>query len=166
MSLLNTLWDDILAGPPPDKGLGKLRKQSSNLSFRSLSSDKAESETAGNSVVDSMRVTRSIMIAKPERTLSDTPPASPAGSTPPVSPFAGKLFVLSHHLLHLAESGWWCRKILEASIGQNINRGSMVIEEAEDRSRLGFGGSQHRTLLRRQAELEIGALVLLTSCEI
>lgn len=52
-----------------------------------------ESETAGNTAVEypSMKVTRSIMIVKPERTLSDTPPASPAGSTPPVSPFAGKL---------------------------------------------------------------------------
>ncbi|KAL7584548.1 dormancy-associated protein homolog 3 isoform X1 [Lactuca sativa] len=89
MSLLNKLWDDTIAGPPPDKGLGKLRKQS-NLSFRSLNSDK-ESETAGNTAVEypSMKVTRSIMIVKPERTLSDTPPASPAGSTPPVSPFAG-----------------------------------------------------------------------------
>ncbi|XP_052623189.1 dormancy-associated protein homolog 3 isoform X2 [Lactuca sativa] len=118
MSLLNKLWDDTIAGPPPDKGLGKLRKQS-NLSFRSLNSDK-ESETAGNTAVEypSMKVTRSIMIVKPERTLSDTPPASPAGSTPP------------------------------------------------EARRSGFGGNQHQMLLRRQVELEAGALVLPTSSEI
>lgn len=39
MSLLNKLWDDTIAGPPPEKGLGKLRKQT-NLSFRSLNSEK------------------------------------------------------------------------------------------------------------------------------
>ncbi|XP_024960278.1 dormancy-associated protein homolog 3-like isoform X2 [Cynara cardunculus var. scolymus] len=89
MSLLAKLWDDTVAGPPPEKGLGKLRKQS-NLSFRSLNSDK-ESETVGNTAVEypSMKVTRSIMIVKPERSLGETPPASPAASTPPVSPFAG-----------------------------------------------------------------------------
>ena len=88
MNLLAKLWDDTLAGPPPEKGLGKLRKQ--NISFRSLNSDK-ESEAVGNTAAEypSMRVTRSIMIVKPERSLSETPPASPAGSTPPVSPFAG-----------------------------------------------------------------------------
>ncbi|PWA78921.1 hypothetical protein CTI12_AA212010 [Artemisia annua] len=86
MSLLNKFWDDTIAGPPPEKGLGKLRKQS-NLSFRSLNSDK-ESEV----VSPSMRVTRSIMIIKPERSLSETPLASPAGSTPPVSPFEGKVY--------------------------------------------------------------------------
>ncbi|KAK1434491.1 hypothetical protein QVD17_00234 [Tagetes erecta] len=79
MSLLNQLWDDTLAGPPPDKGLGKLRKHST-FSFRSSDSgkDKAQGEDT--------RVTRSIMIGKSE---NETPPASPAGSTPPVSPFPG-----------------------------------------------------------------------------
>ncbi|KAK9076931.1 hypothetical protein SSX86_005266 [Deinandra increscens subsp. villosa] len=93
MSLLNKLWDDTIAGPPPEKGLGKLRKQST-LSFRSLNSEK-ESETAGNTAAEypAMRVTRSITIVKPERSLSETPPASPAGSTTPVSPFsAGESF--------------------------------------------------------------------------
>ncbi|KAI7745326.1 hypothetical protein M8C21_027489 [Ambrosia artemisiifolia] len=92
MSLLNKLWDDTIAGPPPDKGLGKLRKQ--NLSFRSLNSEK-ESETGGNTSAaeyPAAKVTRSIMIVKPERTLSETPPASPAGSTTPVSPFSGESF--------------------------------------------------------------------------
>lgn len=33
MVLLEKLWDDVVAGPQPDKGLGKLRK----LSTKSLS---------------------------------------------------------------------------------------------------------------------------------
>ncbi|KAM0014522.1 putative dormancy/auxin associated protein [Helianthus debilis subsp. tardiflorus] len=92
MSLLNKLWDDTIAGPPPDKGLGKLRKP--NLSFRSLNSEK-ETETGGTTggaEHPATRVTRSIMIVKPERSLSETPPASPAGSTTPVSPFSGESF--------------------------------------------------------------------------
>ncbi|KAJ9552726.1 hypothetical protein OSB04_016771 [Centaurea solstitialis] len=88
MSLLAKLWDDTLAGPPPEKGLGKLRKHS-NLGFRSPTLDK-ELEAVGNTAVESpsVKVTRSIMIVKPERSLGETPPASPAASTPPVSPFA------------------------------------------------------------------------------
>ncbi|KVI01600.1 hypothetical protein Ccrd_020121 [Cynara cardunculus var. scolymus] len=136
MSLLAKLWDDTVAGPPPEKGLGKLRKQS-NLSFRSLNSDK-ESETVGNTAVEypSMKVTRSIMIVKPERSLGETPPASPAASTPPVSPFAGKLQFYSLAALKAAQT------------------------------HLGFVGSQHQTISRRQVELEVGTLVLLTSSEI
>ncbi|KAI3752535.1 hypothetical protein L2E82_24569 [Cichorium intybus] len=91
MSLLDQLWDDTVAGPRPDKGLGKLRKQST-FSFGSSDSGKESPPVpVTNSPVEdpTMRVTRSIMIVKPERTLSETPPASPAGSTPPVSPFPG-----------------------------------------------------------------------------
>ncbi|CAH1450807.1 dormancy-associated protein homolog 3 isoform X3 [Lactuca sativa] len=89
MSLLDQLWDDTVAGPRPDKGLGKLRKQST-FSFRSSDSGKESPPVTNTAVEDpAMRVTRSIMIVKPERTLSDTPPASPAGSTTPVSPFPG-----------------------------------------------------------------------------
>ena len=89
MSLLDQLWDDTVAGPRPDRGLGKLRKQST-FTFGSSDSGKESQPVTNTAVVDpAMRVTRSIMIVKPERTLSETPPASPAGSTPPVSPFPG-----------------------------------------------------------------------------
>ncbi|KAI3676015.1 hypothetical protein L1987_85611 [Smallanthus sonchifolius] len=89
MSLLDQLWDDTLAGPRPDKGLGKLRKQST-FSFRSSDSGKESQPVTNQPAEDpAMRITRSIMIVKPVRSQSDTPPASPAGSTPPVSPFSG-----------------------------------------------------------------------------
>ncbi|XP_024962982.1 dormancy-associated protein homolog 3-like isoform X2 [Cynara cardunculus var. scolymus] len=122
MSLLDQFWDDTVAGPRPDKGLGKLRKHST-FSFGSSDSGKELPPVTSTAVEDpTMRVTRSIMIVKPERTLTDTPPASPAGSTTPVSPFP-------------------------------------------DQRHSGFGGSLHRMLSRRQAGLEPGALVLLTTCE-
>ncbi|XP_071726679.1 dormancy-associated protein homolog 3-like isoform X1 [Rutidosis leptorrhynchoides] len=90
MSLLDQLWDDTLAGPCPDKGLGKLRKLSTFSSRPSDSGKEISSPATNKSVDDSaMKVTRSIMIVRPERTQSDTPPSSPAGSTPPVSPFPG-----------------------------------------------------------------------------
>ncbi len=89
MSLLDQLWDDTVAGPRPDTGLGKLRKQSS---FGFGSNPTKEPETMKTAEETGMKVTRSIMIVKPpslERNQNETPPASPAGSTPPVSPFAG-----------------------------------------------------------------------------
>ncbi|KAF7139467.1 hypothetical protein RHSIM_Rhsim07G0190700 [Rhododendron simsii] len=86
MSLLDQLWDDTIAGPRPDKGLGKLRKQPT-FTLRALSSGK---ESDGGSVEEGVRVTRSIMIVKPPGgSQNDWPPVSPADSTPPVSPFSG-----------------------------------------------------------------------------
>ncbi|KAK4402169.1 Dormancy-associated protein3 [Sesamum angolense] len=95
MGLLDQLWDDTLAGPLPDSGLGKLRKHAT-FSFRT-NSGKAESEVANSRrsfeeapEEATNRVTRSIMIIKPpQANQKDSPPVSPAGSTPPVSPFAG-----------------------------------------------------------------------------
>ncbi|KAL8028925.1 hypothetical protein ABFX02_14G194600 [Erythranthe guttata] len=97
MGLLDQLWDDTLAGPPPDTGLGKLRKYGT-FSFRSNSGKETEAVDNRRSfgeeaaaAEDAVRVTRSIMIVKPppQLNLKDSPPDSPAGSTPPASPFAG-----------------------------------------------------------------------------
>ncbi|XP_051145593.1 dormancy-associated protein homolog 3-like [Andrographis paniculata] len=94
MGLLDHLWDDTVAGPPPDSGLGKLRKNAT-FTFRT-SSGKESSDVLSNrksfgeeaaAAEDAVKVTRSIMIVKPNQ--KDSPPVSPAGSTPPVSPFAG-----------------------------------------------------------------------------
>ncbi|GFP79149.1 hypothetical protein PHJA_000058400 [Phtheirospermum japonicum] len=93
MGLLDQLWDDTVAGPQPESGLGKLRKHST-FSFRSNSSKDSEVVNSGRSIgeEDAVRVTRSIMIVKPpQANQKDSPPVSPAGSTPPVSPFAGKV---------------------------------------------------------------------------
>ncbi|CAL5330180.1 unnamed protein product [Camellia sinensis] len=82
MSLLDQLWDDTVAGPRPENGLGKLRKQHT-FTVR------PSKESEGGGAEEGMRVTRSIMILKPPPTQNGSPPVSPAGSTPPVSPFAG-----------------------------------------------------------------------------
>ncbi|XP_020421885.1 dormancy-associated protein homolog 3 isoform X1 [Prunus persica] len=95
MGLLDQLWDDTVAGPRPDIGLGKLRKHKT-FSFRS-SSAKGSSDGGSvgsygeDSTEEATRVTRSIMIVKPPgygSGNSGSPPISPAGSTPPVSPFS------------------------------------------------------------------------------
>ncbi|XP_073044485.1 dormancy-associated protein homolog 3 isoform X2 [Primulina eburnea] len=93
MGLLDQLWDDTVAGPLPDNGLGKLRKHST-FSFRSNSPKESEGSSRRSmgeeAVEDVTRVTRSIMIVKPQQlSMKDSPPVSPAGSTPPVSPFSG-----------------------------------------------------------------------------
>ncbi|KAM3290683.1 hypothetical protein CQW23_20237 [Capsicum baccatum] len=93
MSLLDKLWDDTVAGPRPDSGLGKLRKYST-FSPRSNSGKESEVSTPRSFTEegseDGMKVTRSIMIVKPSGSQNkDSPPVSPAGTTPPVSPFAG-----------------------------------------------------------------------------
>ncbi|XP_059439213.1 dormancy-associated protein homolog 3 [Corylus avellana] len=92
MGLLDQLWDDTLAGPRPDNGLGKLRKHST-FSFRSNSAKESDGGNARSYGEDpseeAKRVTRSIMIIKPPGYQNGSPPASPAGSTPPVSPLSG-----------------------------------------------------------------------------
>ncbi|KAJ9180280.1 hypothetical protein P3X46_008547 [Hevea brasiliensis] len=92
MGLLDQLWDDTVAGPRPENGLGKLRKHST-FNFRSTSSKESDSRNARSYADDGSeevtRVTRSIMIVKPPGYQNGSPPVSPAGSTPPVSPFSG-----------------------------------------------------------------------------
>ncbi|XP_057963245.1 dormancy-associated protein homolog 3 isoform X1 [Malania oleifera] len=93
MGLLDQLWDDTVAGPRPENGLGKLRKYSS-LNSRSASGKELEGGNARSygdedGTDEAIRVTRKIMIVKPPGYQSGSPPVSPAGSTPPVSPFAG-----------------------------------------------------------------------------
>ncbi|KAE9448198.1 hypothetical protein C3L33_19904, partial [Rhododendron williamsianum] len=116
MSLLDKLWDDTVAGPRPESGLGKLRKHPTfgfrsnpgkgtplSLSYARCATNAFElmnshnlwsnfeqmSESDGGSTEETLKVTRRIMIVKPP-TENGSPPVSPAGSTPPVSPFAGK----------------------------------------------------------------------------
>ncbi|EOA35666.1 hypothetical protein CARUB_v10020890mg [Capsella rubella] len=93
MGLLDHLWDDTVAGPRPENGLGKLRKHHT-FSFRP-SSDQSEAGSARSYGEDSpeetVKVTRSIMIIKPPGYQSGSAPASPAGSTPPLSPFSPPL---------------------------------------------------------------------------
>ncbi|XP_042428443.1 dormancy-associated protein homolog 3-like [Zingiber officinale] len=101
MGLLDKLWDDTLAGPRPDSGLGRLRKPLS-FSLRTAAKDESESPKGGwtnaaggdgPAEETPMRVTRSIMIKRPPGWASPgsgaTPPTSPAGSTTPKSPFSG-----------------------------------------------------------------------------
>ncbi|KAH9620948.1 hypothetical protein KSS87_000706 [Heliosperma pusillum] len=85
MGLLEKLWDDTLAGPHPDSGLGKLRK------FNTFSHPPKDNEGMSGSS-EGVKVTRSITIVRPpgyQHTAAGSAPASPAGSTPPVSPFSG-----------------------------------------------------------------------------
>ncbi|XP_028780924.1 dormancy-associated protein homolog 3 isoform X1 [Neltuma alba] len=93
MGLLDQLWDDTVAGPRPENGLGKLRKHNT-FSYRESpgkESDAGSVRSSGDeSLEEATRVTRSIMIVKPPGYQSGSPPVSPAGSTPPVSPFSGK----------------------------------------------------------------------------
>ncbi|KAJ6775442.1 DORMANCY-ASSOCIATED PROTEIN 1 [Salix purpurea] len=90
MSLLDQLWDDTVAGPLPESGLGKLRKMPSlgprPNSGKESSGGVMRSYGEEATTADEKRVTRSIMIVRPpgySNGSSATPPASPAGSTPP-----------------------------------------------------------------------------------
>ncbi|XP_015570608.1 dormancy-associated protein homolog 3 isoform X2 [Ricinus communis] len=125
MGLLDQLWDDTVAGPPPDNGLGKLRKHST-FNFRSTTGKESDGQN-GRSLGDDAseevtKVTRSIMIVKPPGYQFGSPPVSPAGSTPPVSPFSESPFAFE-----------------------------------EDR---------HQMHMRRQARLDPGVLLLLTTSDI
>ncbi|KAL5713101.1 hypothetical protein ACHQM5_015209 [Ranunculus cassubicifolius] len=91
MGLLDQLWDDTVAGPLPENGLGKLRKYPT-FSFRQNSNKEmdvgAGKSYSEDSTSEATNVTRRIMIIKPPAVSTDSPPVSPAGSTPPVSPFS------------------------------------------------------------------------------
>ncbi|KAL3750086.1 hypothetical protein ACJRO7_011120 [Eucalyptus globulus] len=93
MGLLDHLWDETVAGPTPDSGLGKLRKHNT-FSSRSNSGKETEASNArsygdGASQEAVKRVTRSITIVRPPGYQSGSPPVSPAGSATPGSPFSG-----------------------------------------------------------------------------
>ncbi|KAB5556203.1 hypothetical protein DKX38_007112 [Salix brachista] len=150
MSLLDQLWDDTVAGPLPESGLGKLRKMPS-LGSRPNSGKESSGGVMRSygeeaTTADEKRVTRSIMIVRPPgytNGSSTTPPASPAGSTPPVSPFSG-IYT-------------WFRVWLPCHV--------IVQREAEE-GPFGFEEGLHRMHTRRQPRLDPEILVLLTACEI
>ncbi|KAI4369383.1 hypothetical protein MLD38_017826 [Melastoma candidum] len=92
MGLLDHLWDDTLAGPRPDSGLGKLRKHNT-FSFRPDSGKELDAAASFRSFRDdsseeTTKVTRKITIVKPPGYTSVSPPVSPAGSVTPTSPFS------------------------------------------------------------------------------
>lgn len=102
MGLLDKLWDDVLAGPQPDKGLKKLRKerlaaglsdvfQDENDDYAQRMMDRRRSAEFQHGQAEARRVTQSISIKKPPmlRNLdTDSPMNSPGsyGSSPPASP--------------------------------------------------------------------------------
>ncbi|XP_044495274.1 dormancy-associated protein homolog 4-like isoform X2 [Mangifera indica] len=88
MGFLHKIWDETLAGPAPETGLGKLRK------YHSFSGTRSQLSPAVNGA-DDVVVTRSIMILKSNsnfRSLSLDPgsasesPAVPPTPRTPLSP--------------------------------------------------------------------------------
>ncbi|KAF2939179.1 hypothetical protein DAI22_03g173200 [Oryza sativa Japonica Group] len=116
MGLLDKLWDDTVAGPRPDTGLGRLRKHAAArpaaVKINDPTGDAAmvavPPTTPAGAEEAPVKVTRSIMIKRPAgypaspRSAASTPPASPAGSTPPISPFAGAGEFPGFHTLSLS----------------------------------------------------------------
>jgi hypothetical protein len=109
MGLLDQLWDETVAGPRPDSGLGKLRKYSSF----SPSSSSAAAAAPGTAPPDApaATVTRSITIVRPPSLSVPSPrggggeysssvPSSPASA--PDSPFASGGGLLCFFFLSLS----------------------------------------------------------------
>ncbi|KAG2635221.1 dormancy-associated protein homolog 3-like isoform X1 [Panicum virgatum] len=89
MGLLDQLWDDTVAGPRPDSGLGKLRKYASfSPSSSSVSAAAAASPPAeGAAGAVPPPVTRSISMLRPSALSVVTSPRSESSSGAPDSPF-------------------------------------------------------------------------------
>ncbi|TYI03374.1 hypothetical protein ES332_A11G334300v1 [Gossypium tomentosum] len=89
MGLLDQLWDDSVAGPRPDTGLGKLRKQSKFTFWPNSAKESDGGSVRSNgdetSLEEATRVTHTILIVKPPGYQTGSPPVSPAGTTPPVA---------------------------------------------------------------------------------
>jgi hypothetical protein len=96
MGLLDKLWDDVVAGPQPEKGLKQLRHKQPGLPDADLETtqtmmDRRRSGEFSASETEARRLTQSISIKKPPtiRTSfdsSDSPISSPAASSPVASP--------------------------------------------------------------------------------
>lgn len=84
MSLLDQLWDDTVAGPRPESGLGKLRKYAS-FSPSSSSPSSSVVVTSANAAVFAPNITRSITVI---RTPPSSAASSPRGASVPSSPAA------------------------------------------------------------------------------
>ncbi|KAB5574052.1 hypothetical protein DKX38_001246 [Salix brachista] len=87
MGFLHKLWDETLAGPMPDSGLGKLRKYDS---FSARSSVPPVNASAANRNGE-MSITRSITIIRRSstsslRSLSVDPGSAPESPAPPSTP--------------------------------------------------------------------------------
>ncbi|KAG8388439.1 hypothetical protein BUALT_Bualt02G0126000 [Buddleja alternifolia] len=91
MGFLDKLWDETLAGPAPDSGLGRLRKYNSFSATRSAASPPPSQDDS-----HLLPVSRSITVIPPNshRNLnvsvgSPSLPSSPSGcSSAPTSPFS------------------------------------------------------------------------------
>lgn len=101
MGFLHKLWDETLAGPTPDSGLGKLRKYDSFSSSSSSSASRPRPVVADH---DHVVISRSITILRTNansnfRNLFGDP-GSPSGScSSPRTPLTRKFY--SRHLLTL-----------------------------------------------------------------
>ncbi|KAK8536125.1 hypothetical protein V6N13_027554 [Hibiscus sabdariffa] len=85
MGLLDQLWDDTVAGPPPENGLGMLRKRTFRPPYSAKESEGGSMRSYGDETPseEDMRVTHSIMIVKPPGYDIGSPPVSPDGTSPP-----------------------------------------------------------------------------------
>ena len=89
MGFLHKLWDETLAGPMPDSGLGKLRKYDS---FSAQSSPPVDAATANSN--EEMNITRIITIVRKNSSKylrnisvdSSSAPESPSTPSTPTTP--------------------------------------------------------------------------------
>uniref|UniRef100_A0A0E0ESJ9 Uncharacterized protein n=2 Tax=Oryza meridionalis TaxID=40149 RepID=A0A0E0ESJ9_9ORYZ len=86
MGLLDQLWDDTVAGPRPDSGLGKLRKYASFSPSSSSSTMSPSPISAAAAAADAPAVTRSITILRPPALSVTSPRGSESGPSTPSSP--------------------------------------------------------------------------------
>ncbi|KAK1293708.1 hypothetical protein QJS10_CPB17g01270 [Acorus calamus] len=143
MGLLDKLWDETVAGPMPDSGLKKLRKHN-NFSFRSVAFGK-DATTDGGIVRSNgddpttPTTPKTPTTATVTRSIMIIKPPSPAG-TPPASP-AGSTPPVSPFF-------------------------AVGFRSQVEGTRIGSGGSRRRCTREEQPGLEVGALVLLMTCDL
>nr|ACN41230.1 unknown [Picea sitchensis] len=141
MGLLDKLWDETLAGPRPENGLGKLRKtESTNSAMANPSTPELEEALSRlrerRASADFQRlndeakqVTQSITIMKPPgylRSLSvDTTTSSPAASSPLNSPSS---------LTPRERESPWRSKMKNNNMAGEGKNGSEKSQRAEPRS--------------------------------
>ncbi|KAH9626211.1 hypothetical protein KSS87_000090 [Heliosperma pusillum] len=84
MGFLDKLWDETLAGPAPETGMGRFRKYNSLSAVRSPDHPMVEVASRYNDHDPTVTVTRSITILRPKNNLSVDPGSG--SSTPSSGP--------------------------------------------------------------------------------
>eukprot|EP00252_Welwitschia_mirabilis_P019967 TRINITY_DN4778_c0_g1_i2.p1 TRINITY_DN4778_c0_g1~~TRINITY_DN4778_c0_g1_i2.p1 ORF type:complete len:125 (+),score=34.80 TRINITY_DN4778_c0_g1_i2:182-556(+) len=83
MKLLEQIWDDTIGGPPPEKGLGKLRK--SNTFHSTTMNPEGGNPVKSSEAIPIANAPKKLYLFR-NQSMEGSPPSSPTSSSPSSTP--------------------------------------------------------------------------------